>query len=140
MDFQRIKADQKINVTVPINFINEDVAPGVKIDGGIISHLISELEVVCLPADIPENITVDLIDLPLDQSIHLSELKLPKGVEITLLQHGAEDSDMAVVVIHKAKAEEVEEDLTAAPEASEVASDQKNDESNEADKDKEPDA
>ena len=140
MDFQRIKADQKINVTVPINFINEDVAPGVKIDGGIISHLISELEVVCLPADIPENITVDLIDLPLDKSIHLSELKLPKGVEITLLQHGAEDSDMAVVVIHKAKAEEVEEDLTAAPEASEVASDQKNDESNEADKDKEPDA
>ena len=93
-----------------------------------------------MPADIPENITVDLIDLPLDKSIHLSELKLPKGVEITLLQHGVEDSDMAVVVIHKAKAEEVEEDLTAAPEASEVASDQKNDESNEADKDKEPDA
>ena len=57
-----------------------------------------------------------------------------------MLQHGVEDSDMAVVVIHKAKAEEVEEDLTAAPEASEVASDQKNDESNEADKDKEPDA
>ena len=134
MDFQRIKADEKINVTVPINFINEDIAPGVKIDGGIISHLITELEVVCLPGDIPENITVDLVDLPIDKSIHLSELQLPEGVEITLLQHGAEDSDMAVVVIHKAKAQEVEEDLSAAPEASEVASDQKNDESNADDK------
>ena len=76
-------------------------------------------------------------DLSIDKSIHLSELTLPEGVEITLLQHGAEDSDMAVVVIHKARAEEVEEDLTAAPEASEVASDQKNDESNEKDKESE---
>jgi len=137
MDFQRIKADEKINVTVPINFINEDIAPGVKIDGGVISHLISELEIVSLPANIPENITVDLKDLSIDKSIHLSELTLPEGVEITLLQHGAEDSDMAVVVIHKARAEEVEEDLSAAPEASEVASDQKNDESNEKDKESE---
>lgn len=137
MDFQRIKADEKINVTVPINFINEDIAPGVKIDGGVISHLISELEIVSLPANIPENITVDLKDLSIDKSIHLSELTLPEGVEITLLQHGVEDSDMAVVVIHKARAEEVEEDLTAAPEASEVASDQKNDESNEKDKESE---
>jgi len=137
MDFQRIKADEKINVTVPINFINEDIAPGVKIDGGVISHLISELEIVSLPANIPENITVDLKDLSIDKSIHLSELTLPEGVEITLLQHGAEDSDMAVVVIHEARAEEVEEDLTAAPEASEVASDQKNDESNEKDKESE---
>ena len=136
MDFQRIRADQKINVTVPVNFVNEDIAPGVKVDGGVVSHLITELEVICLPGDIPENITVDLVELQIDKAIHLSELSLPKGVEITLLQHGAEDSDMAVVVIHKARAEEVEEEISAAPEASEVASDQKNDESN--DKDKEP--
>ena len=138
MDFQRIRADQKINVTVPVNFVNEDIAPGVKVDGGVVSHLITELEVVCLPGDIPENITVDLIELQLDKAIHLTDLSLPKGVEITLLQHGAEDSDMAVVVIHKARAEEVEEDLSAAPEASEVASDKKNDESNDSDKEKEP--
>ena len=136
LDFQRIKADQKINVTVPINFINEDKAPGVKIDGGIISHLITELEISCLPANIPENITVDLIDLPIDQSIHLTELNLPEGVELTLLQHGdVESSDMAVVVIHKAKAV-VEDESTEAPEASEVASDQKNDENNDSEKDK----
>ena len=52
MDFQRVKADQKINVTIPLNFINEDVAPGVKVDGGIISHLMTEIEIICLPADI----------------------------------------------------------------------------------------
>lgn len=137
MDFQRIKADQKINVTIPIKFVNEDKAPGVKIDGGIVSHLMTELEVVCLPADIPENITVDLIDLPIDKSIHLTELNLPDGVELTLLQHGDdESSDMAVVVIHKAKAV-VEEEPTGAPEATEVASDQKNDENNDSEKDKE---
>jgi large subunit ribosomal protein L25 len=137
MDFQRIKADQKINVTIPIKFVNEDKAPGVKIDGGIVSHLMTELEVVCLPADIPENITVDLIDLPIDKSIHLTELNLPDGVELTLLQHGDdESSDMAVVVIHKAKAV-VEEESTGAPEATEVASDQKNDENNDSEKDKE---
>ena len=132
MDFQRVKADQKINVTIPPNFINEDVAPGVKVDGGIISHLMTEIEIICLPADIPENIPVDLIDLPIDQPIHLSELKLPDGVEMTSLQ-SEDDNDPAVVVIHKAKAV-VEEEPVDAPEASEVASDQKNDENKDADK------
>ena len=65
MDFQRVKADQKINVTIPLNFLNEDVAPGVKVDGGIISRLMNEIEIICLPADIPENIPVDLVDLKL---------------------------------------------------------------------------
>jgi len=137
MDFQRIKADQKINVTIPFNFINEDIAPGVKIDGGIISHLMTEIEVICLPADIPENITVDLAELPLDHPIHVTELTLPEGVELTLLQHGDEDTDKAVVVIHKAKAIIEEEEETEAPEASEVASDQKHDENKESDKDSE---
>jgi len=137
MDFQRIKADQKINVTIPFNFINEDIAPGVKIDGGLISHLMTEIEVICLPADIPENITVDLAELPLDHPIHVTELILPKGIELTLLQHGAEDADKAVVVIHKAKAIIEEEEETEAPEASEVASDQKHDENKEADEDAE---
>ena len=132
MDFQRVKADQKINVTIPLNFLNEDVAPGVKVDGGIISRLMNEIEIVCLPANIPENIPVDLVDLEIDQPIHLSELKLPDGVEMTSLQ-SEDDNDPAVVVIHKAKAV-VEEELEDAPEASEVASDQKNDENKDADK------
>ena len=126
------KADQKINVTIPLNFLNEDIAPGVKVDGGIISRLMNEIEIVCLPANIPENIPVDLIDLEIDQPIHLSELKLPDGVEMTSLQ-SEDDNDPAVVVIHKAKAV-VEEEPVDAPEASEVASDQKNDENKDADK------
>mgnify|MGYP001173246577 FL=1 len=138
IDFQRIRADQKINVTVPVNFINEEVAPGVKESGGIVSHLITELEIICLPKDIPENITVDMIDLELDRPVHLKDLTLPTGVELTLLQRGDDDAgEMGVVVIHMAKAEEEEEVLDEAPVASEVASDQKNDESNEQDKDKE---
>ena len=92
----------------------------------------NEIEIVCLPADIPENIPVDLIDLEIDQPIHLSELKLPDGVEMTSLQ-SEDDNDPAVVVIHKAKAV-VEEEPVDAPEASEVASDQKNDENKDADK------
>ena len=138
IDFQRIRADQKINVTVPVNFINEEVSPGVKVSGGIVSHLITELEIICLPKDIPENITVDMVDLELDHPIHLKDLTLPTGVELTLLQRGGDDAgEMGVVVIHMAKAEEEEEVLDEAPVASEVASDQKNDESNEQDKDKE---
>ena len=138
IDFQRIRADQKINVTVPVNFINEEVSPGVKVSGGIVSHLITELEIICLPKDIPENITVDMVDLELDHPIHLKDLTLPTGVELTLLQRGDDGAEeMGVVVIHMAKAEEEEEVLDEAPVASEVASDQKNDESNEQDKDKE---
>ncbi len=97
----------------------------------------TEIEVICLPADIPENITIDLAELPLDHPIHVTELKLPEGVELTLLQHGDEDTDKAVVVIHKAKAIIEEEEETEAPEASEVASDQKHDENKESDKDSE---
>jgi len=139
LDFQRIKADQKINVTIPIHFENEDIAPGVKIDGGIISHLMTEIEISCLPGDIPENIPVDLIELEIDHPIHLSELKLPKGVELTSLQHGDDDSaDVAVVVIHKAKA--AVEEPTEAPEASEVASNQKKDENNDVTSDSEKDS
>ena len=138
IDFQRIRADQKINVTVPVNFINEEVSPGVKVSGGIVSHLVTELEIICLPKDIPENITVDMIDLELDHTIHLKDLMLPTGVELTLLQRDDADAgEMGVVVIHMAKAEVEEEVLDEAPVASEVASDQKNDESNEQDKETE---
>ena len=138
IDFQRIRADQKINVTVPVNFINEEVSPGVKVSGGIVSHLVTELEIICLPKNIPENITVDMVDLELDHPIHLKDLTLPAGIELTLLQRDDDDAgEMGVVVIHMAKAEVEEEVLDEAPVASEVASDQKNDESNEQDKETE---
>lgn len=99
IDFLRIRADQKLTMHVPLHFINEDKALGVK-DGGAISHLMNDVEVSCLPAHLPEFIEVDVANLELDKSLHLSELKLPKGVELTAFAHGVEDHDQAVVSIH----------------------------------------
>ncbi len=100
VDFQRISATEKLYMTVPLHFKGEDIAPGVKIDGGVVSHLMNEVEIRCLPADLPEYIEVDASNLGMDETIHLSELKLPKGVEIVALTHGKE-ADQAVVSIHK---------------------------------------
>jgi len=97
-DFQRVKADEKIRVHVPLHFVNEDTAPGVKA-GGIVTHLVVEVEVSCLPRNLPEFIEVDLAGLDLDQSLHLSELVLPEGVELVELGQG-EGHDQAVVTIH----------------------------------------
>ncbi len=97
-DFQRVKADEKIRVHVPLHFVNEDTAPGVKA-GGIATHLLVEVEVSCLPANLPEFIEVDLGGLELDQTLHLSDIVLPEGVELVELAHG-EGHDQAVVTIH----------------------------------------
>jgi len=79
-DFQRVDAKQAIHVKVPLHFVNADVAPAVKLSGAIISHVFAELEVTCLPADLPEFIEVDLTNIEVGHSIHLADLKLPKGV------------------------------------------------------------
>ena len=116
MDFQRIVADEKIRMNVPIHFVGEDVAIGVKQGGGIISHLMSDVEVTCLPKHLPEFLTIDVSNLGLDEMIHLSGIELPEGVEIPMLAQGP-DHDHAVVSIHRAK-KVVEEDESA--EAAEV--------------------
>ncbi len=99
IDFLRIKADQKLKMNVPLHFLGEDKAPGIK-EGGIFSHLMSDVEVSCLPDNLPEFINVDVSNLGLDQSVHLSELNLPKGVELVALAHGVEGHDQAIVSIH----------------------------------------
>ncbi len=111
MDLQRVSADEAIRVHVPLHFINEQTAKGVKQEGGVVSHLMIDVEVACLPKDLPEFIEVDLSDLGLGESIHLSELKLPEGVEVVALTHGAE-YDVPVANIHHARraAEETGED------------------------------
>src|SRR3989339_548400 len=81
IDFERVLADKKIHMKVPLHFVNEDVAPGVK-SGGVISHVLSELTIACLPAALPEFIEVDLGALTLGHSFHVSDVKLPKGLEI----------------------------------------------------------
>jgi large subunit ribosomal protein L25 len=101
MDFQRVSAKTKLHMHVPLHFINEEIAPGVKLSGGIVNHLLTEVEVVCLPTNLPEYIEVNLANLDLNQTVHLSELKLPKGVELVALTH---DHDLSVANIQLPRA------------------------------------
>lgn len=119
MDFQRVDANKKLHMHVPLHFTNEEKAPGVKLEGGIVSHTVIEVEVECLPKDIPEFIEVDLSALHMGHAIHLSEIKMPAGVEIRALKHGA-DHDSAVVSIHAPK-QAVEEAPAAAAEVAPAA-------------------
>src|ERR1700742_1374563 len=81
IDFQRVSADEKVHMKVPLHFINADVSPAVKLSSGLISHSINELEIRCLPADLPEFIEVDLSQMTIGHSVHVRDLTLPKGVE-----------------------------------------------------------
>jgi len=89
IDFERVFADKKIHMKVPLHFTNADIAPGVK-SGGVISHVLSDLTIACLPAALPEYIEVDLTNLSLGHSIHVSDVKLPKGLEIAGHHHAAD--------------------------------------------------
>ena len=99
-DFQRASAGTVLKVNVPVHFLNETSCKGVKMQGGVIHHDAVEIEVSCAPKDLPEFIEVDLAEVELDQVVHLSDLKAPKGVTFVALVH---DSDLPVVSIHKAK-------------------------------------
>ncbi len=117
-DFQRIDANHALHVNVPLHFLNEDVCVGVKA-GGLVSHLITELEISCLADDLPEFIEVDMSELDTGDSIHLSDIKLPKGVSSVILMQG-EGHDQAVASIHMPRGEKVEEsDESVAEEGSE---------------------
>jgi large subunit ribosomal protein L25 len=106
VDFQRVAADKKIHMKVPLHFINADIAPGVKTSGGLVSHVLNELDISCLPKDLPEFIEVDLKDLAAGHSIHVGELKLPAGV--TAVTHRGENPTVATIVIPRAVAAEEE--------------------------------
>jgi large subunit ribosomal protein L25 len=105
LDLQRVRADEKIRMHVPLHFENESIAPGVK-QGGAASHHLSEVDVSCLPKDLPEYIEVDMSAMGMNDSLHLSQLKLPAGVELVALGHG---DDALVVSIHTARAQVEEE-------------------------------
>ncbi len=100
-DFLRVDAKAKLTMNVPLHFLNEEVAPGVK-DGGVVSHLKTELEIRCLPGNLPEFIEVDIAELAMDSSLHLTDIKLPKGVE--LASEVDSSHDHPVVSIHKPRA------------------------------------
>jgi large subunit ribosomal protein L25 len=114
IDFQRVSATEKIHVKVPFHFLNADVASGVKVGGGIVAHVQTEADVSCLAKDLPEFIEVDVAKLEIGDSIHLSQSKLPKGVEFVQLAHG---DDAAVASIAKTRggvSEAAEEETPAA--------------------------
>lgn len=111
VDFLRVRADQKLHMHVPLHFKGEEDAPGVK-EGGVFSHLFSDVEVSCLPADLPEFIEVDVSQLALNQAIHLTELKLPKGVELVALSHEGHDAPVVTLHIPRIVEEEVVETTT----------------------------
>jgi large subunit ribosomal protein L25 len=111
LDLLRVRADEEITLQVPVHFVNEDISVGVKTQGGIPEHLVSDVEVTCLPKDLPEYIAVDVAGVELDQILHLSDLKLPEGVTLVALEHG---SDTAMFVIHEPRRAEPEPEAEAA--------------------------
>ncbi len=111
IDFLRIDAKQKITMRVPLHFLNEQQCVGVKTGGGVISRIMTELEISCLPGDLPEYIEVDMADVNLGESVHLSDIVLPEGVEIyALLSGGDASASVATVSLPKGILEEEEEE------------------------------
>jgi len=115
MDLQRILEDEEIRMNVPLHFLNEEMAPGVKQEGGKVSRLISDVEVVCLPRNLPEYLEIDIGQLGLNEMLYISDIPLPEGVEIPALAQG-EEANQPIVSIHiirEAVIEEEEEGLEA---------------------------
>ena len=100
IDLQRIDENKKLSVKIPFHFLNEDIAPGVKLEGGVVSHIMVDVDISCLPKDLPTYIEVDLVNLSIGDSIHLSEIKAPEGVELTAL---SEENDPIITSISKPK-------------------------------------
>ena len=118
IDFLRIREDVPIQMHVPLHFVNEEQCPGVKLDGGRLAHNLTELEVSCLPKNLPEFIEVDVAELHVGDSLHLSDVALPEGVSIVALGLGA-DHDMPVISVtaRRGMAEEEEAEAVEAPAA-----------------------
>jgi large subunit ribosomal protein L25 len=114
-DFQRVDAKQAIHKKVALHFVNADLSPAVKLNGAVISHVLTDLDITCLPADLPEFIEVDLGSIEVGHSIHVSALKLPKGV--TVVAHG-DDQTVATAAIPAGKV--ADEAAVAAPAAAEA--------------------
>lgn len=95
-DFQRVDTTHVLHKKVPLHFINQDIAPGVKLSGGLVNHVLTELDVACLAADLPGFIEVDIASLKVGQNLHVSQLQLPKGVKA--VQHAGEDQVVVTIV------------------------------------------
>jgi len=112
VDFQRVLKDRKLHMKVPLHFVNAEKSPGVKEQGGVVNHVLNELDIVCFPDDLPEFVEVNLENLAVGKSLHVRELALPKGVELSL--HKDEDPVVATVVVPQLITEEEEAAQAAA--------------------------
>ena len=108
MDFLRVSKTTKLQTRVPLNFRNEDICVGVKLGGGLIAHTMTDIEISCLPKDLPESIDVDMAEVDVGQIVHLSDLTLPDGVESVSLSQGT-DYDLTAATVNKQKAVEIDE-------------------------------
>lgn len=115
-DFLRVSKSTKLHTNVPLHFLNEATSKGVKTQGGKVVHNLVQLDITCLPADLPEYIEVDVGEMEVGQILHISDLKLPKGVTSVALNQGA-DHDLAVVTIQKPKGGADEDEAEAEPTA-----------------------
>jgi large subunit ribosomal protein L25 len=113
VDFQRVSKDKKIHMKVPLHFVNAEKSPGVKEQGGVANHVVNELDITCLPDDLPEFIEIDMGELSIGGAIHVGDLKLPKGVAPVL--HRGENPVVATVITPVLITEE--EEAAAAAEA-----------------------
>ena len=130
VDFLRVRADQEINVSIPLRFVNEENCIGVKVGGGLITHNLIEVEISCLPADLPEAIEVDVGDLDVGDSIHLSGLNVPNNVSIVALVSGDADRDSSVVTVSARRGgADLDDELEVAGEAGDQASESEDSES-----------
>ncbi len=132
VDLQRVKATEQITLRVPLHFLGDDTAPGVKISGGIFSRLITDVEIQCLPKDLPEFLTVDVSELEINHSVHLSDVQLPEGVEMTAMLHDSDDYAIASITPSRISAD-IEEEMEEGLEEGMVAEEEATSESDEED-------
>ena len=132
-DLMRVDPDTKISISVPVRFINEDKCVGVKMHGGVVSHLINDIDITCLASNLPEYLEVDVEALDIGDSIFLSALILPEGVEIPSLALG-EDRDQAVVSVAEAKVLEIEPEVVEPEEGEEGEEGQEGEETSEGER------
>ena len=112
IDFQRVDEKKRIHTNVPLHFIGEENSPAVKLSGGLISHILNDVEITCLPKDLPGFIEIDISDLEIGNSLHISQLSFPKGVEPVL--HGQDDPVVVTAIKPKGGTTEDEEDSDSA--------------------------
>ena len=121
-DFFRVDKKKVLHIVVPIHVLNAEECVGVKLEGGMLTQTVSEIEIIALPKDLPEYLEIDAANLALGESLHLSDIKMPKGVEIAAFSHGdeSEDHDYDIGILSVVKTRVEEEVSDEAPEADEV--------------------